>query len=156
MTTILTFIIPALIVVLLSLPLVNVFKGKVTAKSAKMRLGTHICGFFGAVALVLFLTYANSPVLAAGADKMTGSIAQGLGFIGVALATGLSALGAGIAVAAAAPAATCGSRRRTGGGTPQTARLQAVSFGTQPWRRCLHHYCGSGRCSRRTDSVGDA
>ena len=83
MTTILTFIIPALIVVLLSLPLVNVFKGKVTAKSAKMRLGTHICGFFGAVALVLFLTYANSPVLAAGADKMTG----------------------GIAVAAAAPAA---------------------------------------------------
>ena len=35
MTTILTFIIPALIVVLLSLPLVNVFKGKVTAKSAK-------------------------------------------------------------------------------------------------------------------------
>ena len=105
MTTILTFIIPALIVVLLSLPLVNVFKGKVTAKSAKMRLGTHICGFFGAVALVLFLTYANSPVLAAGADKMTGSIAQGLGFIGAALATGLSALGAGIAVAAAAPAA---------------------------------------------------
>ena len=96
MTTILTFIIPALIVVLLSLPLVNVFKGKVTAKSAKMRLGTHICGFFGAVALVLFLTYANSPVLAAGADKMTGSIAQGLGFIGAALATGLSALGAGI------------------------------------------------------------
>ena len=82
MTTILTFIIPALIVVLLSLPLVNVFKGKVTAKSAKMRLGTHICGFFGAVALVLFLTYANSPVLAAGADKMTGSIARGLGFIG--------------------------------------------------------------------------
>ena len=105
MTTILTFIIPALIVVLLSLPLVNVFKGKVTAKSAKMRLGTHVCGFFGAVALVLFLTYANSPVLAAGADKMTGSIAQGLGFIGAALATGLSALGAGIAVAAAAPAA---------------------------------------------------
>ena len=51
MTTILTFIIPALIVVLLSLPLVNVFKGKVTAKSAKMRLGTHICGFFGAVGL---------------------------------------------------------------------------------------------------------
>ena len=68
MTTILTFIIPALIVVLLSLPLVNVFKGKVTAKSAKMRLGTHICGFFGAVALVLFLTYANSPVLAAYGD----------------------------------------------------------------------------------------
>ena len=92
MTTILTFIIPALIVVLLSLPLVNVFKGKVTAKSAKMRLGTHICGFFGAVALVLFLTYANSPVLAAGADKMTGSIAQGLGFIGAALATVLAQL----------------------------------------------------------------
>ena len=35
MTTILTFIIPALIVVLLSLPLVNVFKGKLLLRALK-------------------------------------------------------------------------------------------------------------------------
>ena len=55
--TVLEFILPALVVILLSLPLISVFKGKVSVKSA------------------------------------------------AALATGLSALGAGIAVAAAAPAA---------------------------------------------------
>jgi V/A-type H+/Na+-transporting ATPase subunit K len=38
-------------------------------------------------------------------DLMTGTLAQGLGFVSAALATGMSALGAGIAVAAAAPAA---------------------------------------------------
>jgi len=39
------------------------------------------------------------------ASQMNGSIAQGLGFLAAALATGLSSLGAGIAVAFAAPAA---------------------------------------------------
>ena len=53
--------------------------------------------------------FSATKAYAAGADdvtmKMAGSIGQGLGFIAAALATGLSALGAGIAVAAAAPAA---------------------------------------------------
>ena len=68
------FILPAIAVVLLSLPLVRMFTSKVSKESAKWRLMTHIGGFFGAVALTLCLSMG-------------------------------SALGAGIAVAAAAPAA---------------------------------------------------
>lgn len=99
-----TFILPLVAVVLLSLPLMKMFTSKVSKKSAKWRLLTHVGGFFGAVALTLCLTMTNA--FAAGeAAAITGTIAQGLGFIGAALATGLSALGAGIAVAAAAPAA---------------------------------------------------
>ena len=100
----LTFILPAIVVIALSLPLIKVFKGEASVNSAKKRLGLHISGVVGAAALVLFLGVANAPVFAAG-SAITGTIAQGLGFIAATLATGMSALGAGIAVAAAAPAA---------------------------------------------------
>ena len=99
--TVLEFILPALLVILLSLPLVKVFKGNVSVKSAKIRLATHVAGFVGAVGLALYLAAATNGVHAQETAVITGTIAQGLGF----LATGLSALGAGIAVAAAAPAA---------------------------------------------------
>ncbi len=97
-------LLPALIVMLILLPLVSVFKGNVSKKSAKRRLALHVCLFFGVVlsSLVVF----SSNAYAAGAvTSIVGTTAQGLGFLGAALATGLSALGAGIAVAAAAPAA---------------------------------------------------
>ena len=101
--TILTFILPLIAVVLLSLPLVRMFTSKVSKESAKWRLLTHVGGFFGAVALTLCLSMSSA--FAADTASMTGTLAQGLGFIAAALATGCSALGAGIAVAAAAPAA---------------------------------------------------
>ena len=101
--TVLEFILPALLVILLSLPLVKVFKGNVSVKSAKIRLATHVAGFVGAVGLALYLAAATNGVHAQEATVITGTIAQGLGFLAAALATGLSALGAGIA--AAAPAA---------------------------------------------------
>ena len=89
----LTFILPAIVVVALSLPLIKVFKGEASVNSAKKRLGLHISGVVGAAALVLFLGVANAPVFAAG-SAITGTIAQGLGFLAAALATGMSALGA--------------------------------------------------------------
>ena len=98
--SILMFILPLVAVVLLSLPLVKMFTSKVSKESAKWRLLTHVGGFFGAVALTLCLSMSSAFAADAG---MTGTLAQGLGFI--AAATGCSALGAGIAVAAAAPAA---------------------------------------------------
>ena len=103
--TVLEFFLPALLVILLSLPLIKVFKGNVSVKSAKIRLATHVAGFVGAVGLALYLAAATNGVHAQEATVITGTIAQGLGFLAAALATGLSALGAGIAVAAAAPAA---------------------------------------------------
>lgn len=104
--TVLEILLPLLVVILLSLPLVKVFTGKVSAKSAKTRLMMHVSGFAGAVLLCLLLAMSNSSVFAAGEiATITGTLAQGLGFLAASLSTGMSALGAGIAVAAAAPAA---------------------------------------------------
>lgn len=98
------FIMPLIILGLICLPLVSVFQGKTTAKSAKRRLFSHVCMFFSLVLGTVFVA-ATKTYAAEGVNEMNGSIAQGLGFIAAALATGLSALGAGIAVAYAAPAA---------------------------------------------------
>ncbi len=101
-------VLPLILIVLISLPLVNVFRGKTSAKSAKMRMVTHIALFFVILAGVLVYNINGASALAAegeSVDLMSGTLAQGLGFIAAALATGMSALGAGIAVAAAAPAA---------------------------------------------------
>ena len=100
-------LLPLILIALISLPLVNVFRGKKSVSVAKRRMITHVCFFFAIVLGTVF--FSATKAYAAGADdvtmKMAGSIGQGLGFIAAALATGLSALGAGIAVAAAGPAA---------------------------------------------------
>ena len=97
-------LLPLILIVLISLPLVNVFRGKKSASVAKRRMITHVCFFFAILLGTVF--FAASKAYAATQDdialKMAGSIGQGLGFMA---STGLSALGAGIAVAAAAPAA---------------------------------------------------
>ncbi|BCR36375.1 ATP synthase subunit C [Mariniplasma anaerobium] len=101
-------LLPLLLVVLITLPLIKVFRGKVTVQSAKRRLLTHIAGFFTVIVGVFVLQMFISPqIYAAEGDPVSivGTFAQGLGFLSAALATGMSALGAGIAVAAAAPAA---------------------------------------------------
>jgi V/A-type H+-transporting ATPase subunit K len=95
--------------VLITLPLVKAFLGKTTKRSAKIRLYTHISLFFALVLFVFIWQTSSISVFAAEGDEVVnpivGTIAQGLGFIGAALTTGMSALGAGVAVAAAAPAA---------------------------------------------------
>ena len=100
-------LLPLILIVLISLPLVNVFRGKKSASVAKRRMITHVCFFFAILLGTVF--FAATKAYAATQDdialKMAGSIGQGLGFMAAALSTGLSALGAGIAVAAAAPAA---------------------------------------------------
>ena len=100
-------LLPLVMLVLIFVPLIRVIQGKTSVKSAKIRLTSHICMFFGVcLGVVLFSAYkVQAAEAAAAADAMQGSIAQGLGFLAAALATGLSALGAGIAVAFAAPAA---------------------------------------------------
>lgn len=101
---------PLVLIVLISLPLIKVFRGRVSVVSAKRRLFGHVFGFFGVVAFIFgFQMLFQNQLMAAetetAVDLMTGTMAQGLGFLSAALATGMSALGAGIAVAAAAPAA---------------------------------------------------
>jgi V/A-type H+-transporting ATPase subunit K len=100
---------PLALIILVTLPLIKVFRGKTSVRSAKNRLITHVVGFFTIIVGVLVVQLFISPTVfgAEGdvVDLMTGTMAQGLGFLSAALATGMSALGAGVAVAAAAPAA---------------------------------------------------
>lgn len=110
MLNMIELLIPMVLIVLISLPLIKVFKGNMSAQSAKTRLITHIVMFFVVVIGSVLFSVGDFSVLAAeetaaAGESITGTIAQGLGFISAALATGMSALGAGIAVAAAAPAA---------------------------------------------------
>ena len=50
--TVLEILLPLVAVVLLTLPLIKVFTGKVSAQSAKRRLGVHISGFAGAAIFI--------------------------------------------------------------------------------------------------------
>ena len=95
--SILTLIVPAIAVLLIAAPLVSVAQGKVTGKSAiRNRFALH----FGAFALACICAETAGTVA-----SIMGTNAQGMGFLAAALVTGLAAIGAGVAVASAAPAA---------------------------------------------------
>ena len=96
---------PAICIVLISCPLVKVFNGKASKSEAKNRLTLHIASFFICVMVFGLLEVSVFAQDNETVNAITGTIAQGMGFIAAALATGMSSLGAGIAVAAAAPAA---------------------------------------------------
>lgn len=98
-------LLPALFILLITLPLISVFTGKASKQKAKTRLAMHVMMFFGLVGTTFLVTMSQAAAEGSQAASITGTVAQGLGFIAAALATGCSALGAGIAVAAAAPAA---------------------------------------------------
>lgn len=97
---------PVLIIGLISLPLIPVIKGKTSTKSGIFRVKMQISMFFAScIGIFLFSTVAHAETAPAVDSAFVGSIAQGLGYIAASLAVGASALGAGIAVAHAAPAA---------------------------------------------------
>ena len=97
------FLAPLAAVILLMLPLVSVYRGTVTKKKAKHAVLFNLCGFFG-VCLISVLLPVGGLVSAADAAAAASADA-GMAYLGAALVTGLSCIGAGIAVAAAAPAA---------------------------------------------------
>lgn len=107
----LAVLICSLVIALLCAPLVPLARGRLSAKSARRRVIMNLCtfAFVCLCGVVLPMTgFAAEPAAAASGSavlSIAGTTAQGLGFLAAALSTGLSALGAGIAVAAAAPAA---------------------------------------------------
>lgn len=111
MLTLFEIIGPMVIIALVMIPLYLVLKGNVNSKNAKFRVLTQI-SVFSAVFLAVFLFQLNGLVAQAAEAETTsiaagfvGSNAQGMGFLAAALATSASAIGAGLAVASAAPAA---------------------------------------------------
>lgn len=109
MLTLLEVFGPIVIIALISLPVIPVLSGKVDAKNAKFRVLTQV-SVFAATFLAVMVFQVNGLVAQAAEATPTvtgfvGSNAQGMGFLAAAIATSASALGAGIAVASAAPAA---------------------------------------------------
>ncbi len=116
MQTILMFLVPLAAVLLLAMPLVPVYRGITTGRRAKHAVIFNLCAFFGVALLMVILPVtgmvtlaeaapaaeATAETAAASAGMTTGA---GMAYLAAALVTGLSAIGAGIAVAAAAPAA---------------------------------------------------
>jgi len=99
---------PLAIIALISLPIIPIMQGKVNAKNAKFRVVLQVC-LFAAAFLTVAVFQVGGLIANAAAEPVTtgiaGSLAQGLGFIAAAITTSASCIGAGFAVAAAAPAA---------------------------------------------------
>jgi V/A-type H+-transporting ATPase subunit K len=107
MLTIFEAVAPLLFIVLISLPIIPVLAGKVNARNAKFRVFTQI-SLFAAAFLGVLIFQVNGLMVHAettATTSVTGTLAQGLGFIAAAVVTSASAIGAGFAVASAAPAA---------------------------------------------------
>ena len=107
MSRMLMFLIPAAIVAIAAMALMPLCKRSVDKKRAMRRVIANLSVFFGAV--VLFAATPVGSMIASAAEPAAAaaglSVGSGLGLLAAALLTGLSCVGAGIAVAAAAPAA---------------------------------------------------
>lgn len=102
----LIFLLPLAAVIMLAMPLVPVIRGKKSGKKAKNAILFNLCAFFGVAAIAVIIPMGGF-VSAAATDAVSKTIGTGagLGYLAAALVTGMSSIGAGIAVAAAAPAA---------------------------------------------------
>lgn len=97
------FLLPLIAVVLLMMPLVPVIRGKATGKKAKHAFIANLCAFAGVMLIAIIMPMTGFAEQATSVVDTT--LNKGLGYLAAALVTGLSSIGAGIAVAAAAPAA---------------------------------------------------
>ena len=103
MKTILLFVIPLIFVALIMLPLIPVYRQTITGKKAKHAILYNLTAFFGCGLLATLTPIGQYIAYAADAGTMTAG--AGMAYLGAALATGLSCIGAGIAVASGASAA---------------------------------------------------
>lgn len=71
----------------------------------KKALALNVIAFFGILIISQVVLFTTTAMAAETTSAASGGIASGLGYIGAALATGLSGIGGGIAVANAASAA---------------------------------------------------
>lgn len=108
------FFIPAVVLGLLLLPIIAAIKKHGDGKAVKKAFLTNICAFFGVMAICAVLpfglnAYAESQApdtsASAEAEEADAAGSDGLMYIASALAVGLGAIGGGLAIASAAPAA---------------------------------------------------
>ncbi|MBD5139273.1 MAG: ATPase [Ruminococcus sp.] len=108
------FLIPAVVVGLLMLPIVSAIKKRKSGKSIRNAFLVNFCAFFGVMTICAVLPFGlnayaanenDSTSVTAEAEEEEKGGTDGLMYIASALAVGLGAIGGGIAIAAAAPAA---------------------------------------------------
>ena len=104
MTTIAQIILAIALVLSIILPFGYYLLGEKSRGRYKTALGVNAFFFFGIMLIAIAVTFAGgaSVQAATGADA---GLATGMGYIAAALVTGLSCIGAGVAVASAASAA---------------------------------------------------
>jgi V/A-type H+-transporting ATPase subunit K len=100
----LMLLLPLAALALICAPLVPVYRGIATGKKAKHSVIANLCAFAGVCALAVIVPL-SGVASAAGDAAAAASTATGMGYLAAALVTGIACVGAGIAVAAAAPAA---------------------------------------------------
>ncbi|MDE7301876.1 MAG: ATP synthase subunit C [Oscillospiraceae bacterium] len=108
------FLIPAVVVGLLMLPIISAIKKRKSGKSIRNAFLVNFCAFFGVMTICAVLPFGlnayaanenDSTSVTAEAEEEDKGGTDGLMYIASALAVGLGAIGGGIAIAAAAPAA---------------------------------------------------
>ena len=103
MTTLIQILTAAALVLSIVIPFTYYFLGEHNKKRYKKTLGINCLAFFGLLMVAAVVTLAGASSVSAATDGM--STGSGMGFIGAALATGLSGIGSGIGVASSASAA---------------------------------------------------
>lgn len=106
MTTIVTeLLILAAMILSIFIPIRVFFIGERCKKRYKKVLSVNSVLFFGLLVAGVMVMFAPQASAEAAATAANSGIGSGLGYVGAALATGLSGIGGGIAVASAASAA---------------------------------------------------
>ena len=107
MTVTIKLLLIAAIVLGIILPFGYYLLGEKNKNRYKKTIAANVFFYFGAFVIASIMLFAGEPVQAANAAQAAadGSLATGLGYLSAALATGMSCVGGGIAVASAASAA---------------------------------------------------
>lgn len=99
-----TFVLPLVALLLISMPLLRALYNANHGNPVKKSIVANLLSFFGVCGLSVLMPLGNLVFAAEPAVAAAGGDA-GMGYLAAALVTGLAAIGAGIAVAAGAPAA---------------------------------------------------
>ena len=100
------FVFSFLLVLMLLSPLYFIYRGKVQGKNVRGRLIANVISFFALCLIFTGIGIGNTAFAADVAEGASGlTTGDGIGLIAAALATGLSCIGGGVAVSAAASSA---------------------------------------------------
>ena len=103
----LIFILPLIVVALLTVPFILMAKKIKNGGSPKKAFIGNLCTFFGVMGLALLFPIGKIVFAADEAGSVTAALSTGagMGYLGAALAVGLACVGSGIAVSSGASAA---------------------------------------------------